>query len=310
MPSRFLVALAAIVMLATPAHAEQLVNKIAAVVNGEIVTLYDLKQLAIPELKKAGVLGSKYADSPKVKSILSSVLENIVTEKLFLQDAERRGITVDEAEIENELRKLAQQRGLTLAKAKEQIIKDGLTVDSVKERVRASIIRQRLLGLMVGRKVVITKEEVERFYEKNKAEFAADGKIELSLLIFGDDSNVSNVRSELAAGKISFEEAVQKYSVGPGKEQGGYLGELGVKDISPQMMAAVDTMEDGTVSNVLSIGSNKALIKLHSKTKGSLRPLDEVAQEIEAKLRAPRLEASFKEYAEKLRNNAVVDVRL
>ncbi|MCT4533842.1 peptidyl-prolyl cis-trans isomerase [Halodesulfovibrio sp.] len=310
MPSRFLVALAAIVMLATPVHAEQLVNKIAAVVNGEIVTLYDLKQLAIPELKKAGVLGSKYADSPKVKSILSSVLENIVTEKLFLQDAERRGITVDEAEIENELRKLAQQRGLTLAKAKEQIIKDGLTVDSVKERVRASIIRQRLLGLMVGRKVVITKEEVERFYEKNKAEFAADGKIELSLLIFGDDSNVSDVRSELAAGKISFEEAVQKYSVGPGKEQGGYLGELGVKDISPQMMAAVDTMEDGAVSNVLSLGSNKALIKLHSKTKGSLRPLDEVAQEIEAKLRAPRLEASFKEYAEKLRNNAVVDVRL
>lgn len=310
MPSRFLVALAAIVMLATPVHAEQLVNKIAAVVNGEIVTLYDLKQLAIPELKKAGVLGAKYADSPKVKSILSSVLENVVTEKLFLQDAERRGITVDEAEIENELRKLAQQRGLTLAKAKEQIVKDGLTVDSVKERVRASIIRQRLLGLMVGRKVVITKEEVERFYEKNKAEFSADGKIELSLLIFGDDSNVSDVRSELAAGKISFEEAVQKYSVGPGKEQGGYLGELGVKDISPQMMAAVDTMEDGAVSNVLSLGSNKALIKLHSKTKGSLRPLDEVAQEIEAKLRAPRLEASFKEYAEKLRNNAVVDVRL
>lgn len=310
MPSRFLVALAAIVMLATPVHAEQLVNKIAAVVNGEIVTLYDLKQLAIPELKKAGMLGAKYADSPKVKSILSSVLENIVTEKLFLQDAERRGITVDEAEIENELRKLAQQRGLTLAKAKEQIVNDGLTVESVKERVRASIIRQRLLGLMVGRKVVITKEEVVRFYEKNKAEFSADGKIELSLLIFNTDTNVNDVRSELAAGKISFEEAVQKYSVGPGKEQGGYLGELGVKDISPQMMAAVDTMKDGSISNVLSLGANKALIKLHSKTKGSLRPLDEVAQEIEAKLRAPRLEASFKEYAEKLRNNAVVDVRL
>lgn len=310
MASRFLIALAAVVMFAAPVHAEQLVNKIAAVVNGEIVTLYDLKQLAIPELKKAGVLGPKYADSPKVKSILNSVLESVVAEKLFLQDAERRGITVDEAELENELRKMAQQRGMTLEKAKEQIVSEGLTVESVKERVKAGIIRQRLLGMMVGRKVVITKEEIQRFYEEHKAEFAADGKVEVSLLVFAPTADVTDVRSELSAGKISFEEAVQKYSVGPGKDQGGYLGELGVKDVSPQMLAAVDGMNDGSVSDVLSLGSSKALIKLHSKTKGSLRPLDEVAREIEAKLRAPRLEASFKEYAEKLRNNAVVDVRL
>jgi peptidyl-prolyl cis-trans isomerase SurA len=141
MASRFLIALAAVVMFAAPVYAEQLVNKIAAVVNGDIVTLYDLKQLAIPELKKAGVLGPKYADSPKVKSILSDVLDNVVSEKLFLQDAERRGITVKEAEIENELRKIAQQRGMTLEKAKEQILSEGLTIESVKERVRASIIR-------------------------------------------------------------------------------------------------------------------------------------------------------------------------
>lgn len=310
MASRFLIALAAVVMFAAPVHAEQLVNKIAAVVNGDIVTLYDLKQLAIPELKKAGVLGPKYADSPKVKSILSNVLDSVVSEKLFLQDAERRGITVKEAEIENELRKIAQQRGMTLEKAKEQILNEGLTVESVKERVKTSIIRQRLLGLMVGRKVVITKEEVQRFYDEHKSEFAADGKVEVSLLIFDPTADIKDVRSELSAGKISFEEAVQKYSVGPGKEQGGYLGELGVKDVSPQMLAVVENMKDGSVSDVLSLGSSKALIKLHSKTKGSLRPLEEVAQEIEAKLRAPRLEASFKDYAEKLRNNAVVDVRL
>jgi len=310
MASRLLLALAAVVMFAAPVHAEQLVNKIAAVVNGEIVTLYDLKQLAIPELKKAGVLDPKYADSPKTKSVLKTVLENIVSEKLFLQDAKRRGITVEDAEIENELRKLAQQRGLTLEKAKEQIVSEGLTVDSVRERVRVSIIRQRLLGAMVGRKVVITKDEIKRFYDEHRAEFEADGKVEVSLLVFDPAVNAADVRGKLSAGKISFEEAVQKYSVGPGKEQGGYLGELGKKDVSPQMLAAVDGMKEGSVSDVLSLGSSKALIKLHSKTKGSLRPLDEVAQQIEAKLRAPRLEASFKEYAEKLRNNAVVDVRL
>ncbi|WP_290919378.1 peptidyl-prolyl cis-trans isomerase [Halodesulfovibrio sp.] len=310
MASRLLLALAAVVMFAAPVHAEQLVNKIAAVVNGEIVTLYDLKQLAIPELKKAGVLDPKYAESPKAKSVLKTVLENVVSEKLFLQDAERRGITVEEAEIENELRKLAQQRGLTLEKAKEQIVNEGLTVESVKERVRVSIIRQRLLGAMVGRKVVITKDEIKRFYDEHRAEFEADGKVEVSLLVFDPAVDAADVRSELSAGKISFEEAVQKYSVGPGKEQGGYLGELGKKDVSPQMLAAVEGMKDGSVSDVLALGSSKALIKLHSKTKGSLRPLDEVAQQIEAKLRAPRLEASFKEYAEKLRNNAVVDVRL
>lgn len=310
MASRFLIALAAVVMFAAPVHAEQLVNKIAAVVNGDIVTLYDLKQLAIPELKKAGVLGPKYAESSKVKSILTTVLDNVVSEKLFLQDAERRGITVEETEIENELRKIAQQRGMTLEKAKEQILSEGLTIESVKERVRASIIRQRLLGLMVGRTVVITKEEIQRFYDEHTSEFSADEKVEVSLLVFAPTADVKDVRSELSAGKISFEEAVQKYSVGPGKDQGGYLGELGVKDVSPQMLAVVEDMKDGSVSDVLSLGSSKALIKLHSKTKGSLRPLDEVAQEIEARLRAPRLEASFKDYAEKLRNNAVVDVRL
>ncbi|MCG8529346.1 MAG: peptidyl-prolyl cis-trans isomerase [Desulfovibrionales bacterium] len=310
MTSRFLIALAAIVLFTAPLRAEQLINKIAAVVNGEIVTLYDLKEMAIPELKKAKLLGAKYEDDPRAQAVLRDVLDKVVKEKLFLQDAERRGISVSPEEIENELRKMAQQRGLTLAQAEEKIVEDGLTVDAIKDRVRVSIIKNRLLGMMVGRKVVITKEEIARYYEENKAAFAADAKVEVSLLVFGPEADSAFVKNQLSAGKISFEEAVQKYSVGPGKEQGGYLGELGWKDVSPQMQAAVENLTENSVSDVLSLGTSKALLKLHSKTQGALRPLEDVEREIETTLKAPRFEASFKEYAEKLRSDAVVEIRL
>ena len=213
MASRLLITLAAIVMFALPAHAEQVLNKIVAVVNGEIVTLYDLKQLAIPELKTAGVYGSKYADSPQAEAVLKTVLENVVKEKLFLQDAERRGISVAPEEVENEFRKMAQQRGLSTEEAAEQIKKDGMTVESIKDRLRVSIIRDRLLSMMVGRTVVVTKEEIQRYYEENKKQFAADAKVEVSLIVFDPDADAKAVRAELSGNKISFEEAVQKSSV-------------------------------------------------------------------------------------------------
>ena len=310
MTSRFLIALAAVVLFVAPVQAEQMINKIAAVVNGDIVTLYDLKQAAVPELKKAGALGAKHADSPKAKAILKRVLDAIVEEKLFMQEAEKRGLKVGDDELENELRKIAQKRGLTLAQAKEQIQKDGLTVDAVKERLRTSILRKRLIGVMVGRTAVITKEEVADYYEKNKDDFSADAKVEVSLLIFAPEVDSVAIHSDLSDGKISFEEAVQKYSVGPAKEQGGYLGELGWKDVSNQMRTVVEKLEANQLSDVLTLGGSPAVIKLHSKTKGALLPLEEVEEKIEAKLRKPRLDANFKEFADKLRDNAVVDIRL
>lgn len=118
---------------------------VAAVVNGEVIP----RITVINQLEKQS--GKR-------------VLENMITQKLILQEAKKQNITVSDKEVDTEIARaekgLAQQ-GQTLDTA---LAMQGITKDTFKEQIRL----EKLVEAMLGKNITVTDTEVQKYLEANK----------------------------------------------------------------------------------------------------------------------------------------------
>ena len=143
---------------------ENTLNKIAAVVNGEMVSLFELRGRTMAELSRRRIP----LDDPRVLTIQNDLLDAMINEILVRQEAKRFKVTVSDAEVEAESEKVRSRSGLSPEQFEAQLKREGLTLALYKERLGNNMLRQRMAGFMVTRKVFITPDEVTAYYEKNK----------------------------------------------------------------------------------------------------------------------------------------------
>ncbi|MCC8194109.1 MAG: SurA N-terminal domain-containing protein [Deltaproteobacteria bacterium] len=285
-------------------------NKIAAVVNGEIITLHELRQQAGAEFIRSGINPSDPASRGQVDMIMSKVLSVMVDDMLLRQEAERLQIKVSDSDVENELRKLVQRNQMSMKEFETRLAAQGGTIDMLKGHLRNNILSQRIISIQIARKSVVTEEEVKAYYEEHQTDFAAERSVDFSLIVFSPTANSDEVYENIRNGSLSFEEAAKKYSEGPSPDNGGNLGMIKWDDLAAPFKAQIVQLKNGEISPIFQTNSRNCLIKLNGSTSGRSMTLEEATPEIERILREPRLQERFTEYTEQLRSRAVIDIRL
>lgn len=309
----------ALVFLAMPyaAHAAAsdaphpvVLNKIAAVVNGEIITLHDLRRTTAAELAREGVNASDPANRGHIEKAMTKTLSMMIEDMLLRQEAERLQIKVSESDVDNEVRKLVQRNQMTMKDFETRLAAQGGTMQMLRERLKNSILSQKIVGIQIARKSIVTSEEVKAYYEAHRSEFLAERNVDVSLIVFAPQADAFGVSQKIRANTLSFEEAAKKFSEGPSPQNGGRLGSIRWEDLAAPLKEQVARMKDGEVSEPFQASDRSCLIKLNSSTSGRNMTLEEATPEIERILREPRLQERFTEYTEQLRNRAVIDIRL
>lgn len=285
-------------------------NKIAAVVNGEIVTLHELRRQAGSEFIRVRINPSDPSNRREVNEIMSKVLSVMIDDILLRQEAERLQIKVSDADINNEMRMLVQRNQTSEKEFEARVVAQGGTMEMLRERIKNSILSQRITGIMIARKIVITPEEISTYYEAHKGDFQAERSVDFSLIVFSPSSKPQETYNKIKAGSLSFEEAAGKFSEGPAPDKGGRLGMIQWDDLAAPFKAQILRMKDGDVSELFILSNRECLLKLNGSTSGRNMTLEEAAPEIERVLREPRLEERFVEYTQQLRSRAVIDIRL
>lgn len=285
------------------------INKIVAVVNGEMITYQDLVNMAQMELMRNGLDVNNPAQAEAVDKMLRKALDYMVSDILFMQEAKRYEISVTDAEIDAEINKMMQQNRMTVDRFEAQLRKDGLSMDVLRERMRKGMTRQRVLGTMVIRKVVVPREDIAKYYEEHKERFMAGTEAQVRLLIYPPNVEAENFAREIASGAKSFEDVARAVSIGPNPENGGDVGSVSLSDLTPDMRAQINALELDGISPLFPLNGMKAQVKLLGRSGGTGQSLEDVTAEIESILREPMLEARLKEYTEQLQKRAVVDMR-
>ncbi len=298
------------ICLAVPDAAQ--LNKVAAVVNGQVITMYDLQKEAVPELARARIKPGDKSRQKDVDAILRRVLDMMIMDILVAQDAKRLKATATPAEVDSEITRILKERRLSRKDFEAQLAQQKLTLDSVRKSIEKNIMRQKIMAMEVGRKVVVTPEEINAYYEAHKDQLFDRSGLHMGLLVYPPNVNAESIASQIKSGKISFAQAAAKYSIAPNKDKGGDAGPVEWDRLNPEWGERLNKMRPGDVTALFPLQGFKAQVHLFRPGGGEEKPLtlQEATPQIDAILRQPKAKGRFEDYSKQLRNKAVIDIRL
>jgi peptidyl-prolyl cis-trans isomerase SurA len=299
-----------ICLLAGTAHAQEVVDRIVAVVNGEIITLFDVNQQIQGYLRQFDGRTMTGEEKKALDALRKKVLNQMVNDLLLEAEAERLQMTVSDVEIKNQVEAFKRQHGLNEETFLNQLKLQGMTRKDYEDTVKKDIMRQRLIGAMVRRKVVVTEEEMKAYYEEHKGDFSRDKEVELSLIIVDPSFDIEGLRQQLVNGEISFGQAAATYSIGPGAQQGGEIGVVRWDDMRDSWKEVLQGLDKGDTSQPFDLNGNQALLHIVDLIPGEVEPFENVKAKIRDILYRPRIENRYVEYMQSLRSKAVMDIRM
>ncbi len=308
-------------VLASPAAQATLVDRIVAVVNDDIITLQDLEAEMRPFLKdlQARRLPPD-AERQAIAGLRREVLDNLIHARLTQQEIQRQKISVSEAEVDRQILQLRESRSLSEEELKRQLSEEGLTWEEYRRQVRQQIERSRLLTREVRSKVVITRREIEEYYEKNKARYGGGTRVHLWNLYvrLAPDADsaaretarrrLEEARAEVASGRTSFEDVVRRAVVADRDIQGGDLGLIRLDALTPALREAVRTMKAGEVSPVVASEFGYQVVYVQEMREEGGKPLSEVEAEIQETLYREELDRRFEAWLAELRKRAHIRI--
>lgn len=297
-------------LLSEPRAAQ--VNKIAAVVNGQPITMFDLQREASPELAKARINPADPASAKQRDAILRNALDLMILDILVAQEAKRLKATVTSREVDGEIERIMKERRINRKQLEEQLARQKLTLDGLKKNLEKSILRQKVMSMEVGRRVVVTPDEIKKYYEEHKDTLYNREGLHMGLLVYAPNVNAANIASQIKSGALSFEAACAKYSIAPNKEKGGDTGPVEWDRLNPEWGPRLSSMKPGDVTPIFKLQGFNAQVRLFRPGGGEEKPmtLKEATPQIDAILRQPKAKGRFEDYAAQLKKKAVIDIRL
>ncbi len=285
-------------------------DRIVAQVNGEIITLYDLNRQLAPMLERFNPSHGQVEDE-KIGALRRQLLDRLIDDILLEQEAARLTLTVTELELENQMRKIRTENRLSEEEFERQLSLQGMSLDDYRKKLRKDILKYRLIGAMVRRKVVVTKEDIQKYYDAHMGEYGVEQDVHLGLIILRPGSSAEELRQRIVSGELSFADAAKAASIGPGASAGGDIGRLKWDEIAPDWKKALRDLKPGEISQPISVNETyEALLLLQSRGEGERKPLSEVEDQIRDILLEPKYEQQFAEYMHRLRAKAIIENKL
>lgn len=283
-------------------QAAQMVDRIVGVVNGEIITLQDLQQ-------QIRLVVGQTPDPATAEKIAPQVLDSMIDDIVLRQEAQRLNIEVSDSEVENEVRQFKVRRRLSDEDFERSLRLQGLTPEQFKERSREDIVKHKILGYMVRRKVVVTQEEIDAYLERNRSELTTERVVSLQMVVFADRQGADTIWKSLRGGEIGIDEAVERYSVGP-KADKGVMADVNWRELDDPWREGLRTLSVGEVSEPFLIQDRWVIVKLLDRRDGERKESAAVDEEVREAIMRPKLEERFKEYMAGLRSKAIIQKKL
>ncbi len=250
------------------------VDRIAAVVNTKIITLNELNEradLISRQLSRQGI------PLPNRNILMHQVLERMILDSIEMQYAQDEGITVDDAQLDMAIERVAQQNKLSLSAFRAEVEKDGVTWNHFREDIRSEIVMARLREREVDSRVSVTDNEVDAQLQEEKAlgSSAQDEFALAHILVAVPDGATESVIDErhkkiqAALDQLNrgadFAQVAAMYSEAPDALKGGNLGWRSAARLPSLFADAVAHLKPGEYSDILRSPNGFHIIKLLKK---------------------------------------------
>jgi len=270
--ARILLTAALLLLAAASAHAQRvaLVDRIAAVVNREVVTYSELRERRESTERQLRGQGTPLPDPALLERQL---LERLILEKVQLQMARENGIRIDEIQLDRAIERVAQNNNLSLADFRRALERDGVDFARFREEVRSQIMLTRLREREVDDRIEVNDTEIDLYLAENKGDDGRGGEFNLAHILVRLPEQATPERIEQARAKAEkaraeaaaggdFARLAASYSDGADALQGGLMGWRAEDRLPALFSDALRTLRPGGVSEVLRSPAGFHVLKL------------------------------------------------
>jgi peptidyl-prolyl cis-trans isomerase SurA len=319
---RFVLIMCSVMLLCVPVGAE-VVDKIIAVVNDEIITLAEFNTAFDPYLKN---IEDNYKGKDKEALINQSkeaFLKRLVDNLLIEQEAKKAGksIVIKDEEVMDVVRDMIAKRKSNMEEFKKNLAREGTSLESLKKDIRSQMVRMRLLRWEIKSKVMVSDEEIGEYYTKNRQDYEGKEAVRLKQIFLAipakaDKKTKAKIKEEaeqlrkrVLAGE-PFELLAVKYSQGPGAAQGGDIGFIEKGTIIAAVDSVAFNLPMEQVSEVIESSIGFHIIKVVDKKGAGLKPIATVREEIKTKIEDEKLEKKYEEWITSVRKKSFIEIKM
>jgi peptidyl-prolyl cis-trans isomerase SurA len=260
-----------VLFICTGAVQARLLEKIYGVVNGEIITLSEIRDYQ-RKLKEGGFLDDLLFSDPEVRQKALKdrdfLLKLLVDEKIIDFEVKKNGLLITEERVTKEVSTIAKRQNLTLSQLRQTLKDQGVDFLEYRRFVKKSIERQELVKKEITSKIKISEQDIVSHYlahSQTGSTQVFEFNIAHLLLDEKDTEKANELASSLANGG-SFENLVRKHSVDEDtKSKNGVFGTFKSGEMIASIEKAIVGLKIGETSRVVKTPMGLHIFKILDK---------------------------------------------
>ena len=252
------------------AWSQQLLDRVAVVVNEGVVLQSEVEQLLQQVKRNAQQKGT---DLPSDRVLRIQAMDRLILAELQLQMAERMGITISDTQLQQALEAIAQDQNMSMDELRSTTEASGTNWDNYRETVRKEMIITETQRATVRRRVYVSPQEIENLVNAMKEMTEQEVEYRLSHILVGfregadaDEVQATRERAEKLLERLrdgaDFSQAAITSSSGPRALEGGDLGWMNINAMPTLFADAVRDKGKGEFIGPLRSGVGFHILKV------------------------------------------------
>lgn len=236
----------------------------------------------------------------KYKELQESVLAELLDAIWIKGQAEEFGVSVTPKQIETELANIKKQNFPTKSAWQSFLKESGFTPEEVNERVEIQLLSTRLQEAITNEGPKVSQEEIDLYYEENKAtQFTTPASRDLRLIINEDKTKVDQAKSELEKdhSPAGWKKAAKKYSSDPNtNSKGGLQPGITEEFVQGPLKQAIFGSATGELVGPVKSEKNYILLEVVKLNPKKVQSQGEAESQIKQTLTQERQQEHFSEF--------------
>ena len=233
-------------------------DSVVAIVDEDIILSSEVRD-RVQQIKASAT--QRGMELPDDETLVQETLDRLILESIQLQLADRYGIRIPDAQLDQSMARVAAQNRLTLEQFRDALTQNGQSYLQMREALRDELAIQRVQQGSVMRDINITEREIDNFMATEEGEAMIEPEyrvIQALVSVSRSDSKdertakedfVDGVLANILAG-ADFSEAVSV--IEPYAFRGGDLGWRKLSDIPSMFSEIVPSLKPGQTGKVQS----------------------------------------------------------
>jgi len=315
--TRTLTTMLIVTLIAATAEAE-VIERIVARINGEIITKTQLDRSFQSEVERLGPAPTEAEADRRRTELRRQVLDQMIDNMLIMQVAEERGLRVPPRYFDEWKDGVMKEMNITTEEDFKRALElQGMTEADLKTNFEEGLLTQEIRRMEVDNKISVNAEEIDKYYREHINEYAEPAKVRIREIVVrfepgGEDEAEKQARrllQDIEQG-ADFAEVARRHSDAPSKEAGGDLGFFEQRELAASLADVAFQLDLGDISEIIKFESSYRIIRVEEKTEENTMSLDSVRTDIGNAIHQKKITERTERYLRQLREQAIIDIKI